>query len=81
MRFYKSKGCNLCDSTGYLGRTAVFEILQIDDALKNMISANENSVKVKQQAQANGMKNMFTDGLAKVILGVTDIKEITRIAI
>lgn len=81
LRFYKSKGCEKCDNTGYIGRTAIFEILHITDTLKNMISAGENSVALKEQALKDGMKTMFTDGLAKAILGITDLKEVTRVAI
>lgn len=81
LRLYRSKGCYQCDNTGYIGRTAIFEILPINDALKNLISAHENSVKIKEQALADGMKTMFADGLAKAILGVTDVKELMRVAI
>ncbi len=81
LRFYKSKGCAKCDNTGYLGRTAVFEVLEITDDLRALISAKENSVKLKEMALKNGMKTMFADGLAKTILGITDINEVLRVTL
>jgi type IV pilus assembly protein PilB len=81
MRFYKSKGCEKCDNTGYIGRTAVFEILEITDQIRNIISAGGNGVQLKEAALANGMKTMFADGLAKVILGITDLEELLRVAV
>jgi type IV pilus assembly protein PilB len=81
LRFYKSEGCDKCDHSGYIGRTAVFEILQVTDGLKTLISNKEDGVKLKEFALKEGMKTMFADGLAKVILGETDLKELLRVVV
>jgi type IV pilus assembly protein PilB len=80
LRFYKSVGCEKCDQSGYIGRTAIFEILEVTDHLKDFISRREDGLKIKELALKAGMKTMFADGLAKVLLGITDVKELLRVA-
>ncbi len=80
LRFYKSKGCDKCDQTGYIGRTAVFEILEVNDEVRLLISQSATSLALKEALTKSGMKTLFADGIAKALLGVTSIAELFRIA-
>ncbi len=76
---YKGKGCNLCNQTGYLGRTAIGEILIVNEEIKEMIS-NRASVKlIKDQAVKSGMKTILQDGLSKAKAGITTLSEVLRV--
>jgi type IV pilus assembly protein PilB len=79
LRFYKSVGCVKCDNTGYSGRTGLYEILVMNDEISKSISKNTDTTALKQMAVKYGMKTMFDDGLAKVTLGVIDLKELLRV--
>ena len=78
IRIYYGKGCKGCANTGYSGRTGIFELLEIEDNIKEMIMAKINSDKIEDQAVKNGMKTMVEDGIEKVLSGVTTIEEIIR---
>jgi type II secretory ATPase GspE/PulE/Tfp pilus assembly ATPase PilB-like protein len=79
LRFYKSVGCVKCDNTGYSGRTGLYEILIMNDEISKIISKDTDTTALKQMAIKHGMKTMFDDGLAKVTLGVIDLKELLRV--
>ncbi len=78
VRFFRAKGCPQCDHTGYQGRTGVFEILEVSDEMRTQISLRKDIVSLKELARAEGMKTLFIDGLAKAVLGITDIDEVLR---
>ena len=76
---YEPKGCAKCGYMGYKGRIGVYEILILDDLLKDMI-ANEVSINVmRQTARGNGFKNLFQDALHLVAKGLTDYNEVVRV--
>jgi type IV pilus assembly protein PilB len=77
--FYKEKGCNECRETGYKGRKGVFEIMLMNDEIKEMIVRKESANRIMQAAVANGMKNLRTDGLRRIINGETSVAEVLRI--
>ena len=79
IRFYKGKGCEACNDSGYAGRVGIFEILQIDDDIKNLIMSRTDADQIKKKAIANGMSTMFEDGLNKAIAGQTTLEEIFRV--
>jgi len=78
LRFYKGKGCTICHTTGYIGRIGIFEVLQITDTIRKLISLKANSDEIERQAIKEGMKTMFDDGLDKTISGLTTIEEVVR---
>lgn len=80
LRFYQPTGCVHCDNTGYRGRTAVFEVLEMSDELRSAINNREDVSKVREIARSQAMKTMFEDGLSKVVLGTMDLKELLRVA-
>jgi len=79
IRFYKGKGCDSCNHSGYSGRLGIFEVLEMKDNIKEMVMARTDSDKIKKLAMTNGMVTMFEDGLQKAIAGKTTLEEIFRV--
>jgi len=78
--FFRGKGCSVCNMSGYRGRLAIFEVLEITDIIKKIIIEPNFSLEgLKKQARQQGSKSMFEDGLAKVQLGLTTIEEVLRV--
>ncbi len=69
--------CDVC-RRGYLGRTGIFELLLIDDEVRNQVLAKTSSTQIKQRAVEKGMRTLLQDGREKVLSGVTTIDEIMR---
>ena len=76
---YKGAGCENCKFTGYLGRTAIFEILKIDDMIKQMILDHSHSNLIKQKAISQGMQTLRLSGWEKVVSGITTPEEVMRV--
>jgi len=76
--FYKGKGCTSCDYTGYKGRVGIFELLQTDDRLRELINGKADSASLQKAARAAGMETMSEDGLRKAIAGATTLEEVLR---
>lgn len=77
---YKGRGCTECSGTGYKGRTAVFEMLAINDKIRDMLSNKEPLKKIKDENAKNGMKSLKEAALLKVIQGVTTVEEYMKIS-
>jgi len=75
---YRAKGCVHCNHTGYHGRTGIFEILQIDDVIRGMITRGVDSKQIQDQAVRLGMQTMRMHGARMVLDGQTSIAEILR---
>ena len=79
--FYEGQGCDRCRGTGYSGRVGVTEILQIDDAIREMLLKRKSSADIAHYAQKNqGMKLLFEDVIDKMCLGETSLTEVFRVA-
>jgi type IV pilus assembly protein PilB len=78
VRFFRGKGCDLCQNTGYEGRTSIFEVLEINEDLRKLISEKSSSDAIRKKAIENGMTPMIYDGISKALLGMTTIDEIRR---
>jgi general secretion pathway protein E len=76
---YTPGGCEQCDRTGYSGRTAVAELLVIDDSVRRLISTSTEAAKIRETACARGMQTMYRDGLRKAFSGVTTVAEVLRV--
>jgi len=74
--YYRGKGCEACRFTGHKGRTAIYEILLINEAIREMILRRASSNEIKKEAARLGMKTLHQDGLKKVALGLTTPEEI-----
>lgn len=77
-RFHYGKGCERCYHTGYKGRTGVFEILMVDDALRDAILARASTQELRRIAIQAGMRSLRESGLALVLGGRTTIEEVLR---
>lgn len=78
--FYEGKGCDACRLTGYLGRTAIYEILRMSDPVRELILTRASSQTIKQKAIAQGLRTLRQDGLRKVAMGLTTAAEVMRVA-
>src|SRR5712671_5571500 len=72
-------GCERCGGTGYRGRSGVFELLQIDEQIRNLITGSTDSTSIDKVAMAAGMTTMVDDGAAKCRSGVTSPAEVLRV--
>ncbi|MDD5749747.1 MAG: GspE/PulE family protein [Patescibacteria group bacterium] len=79
LTFYRGKGCSRCNGAGYSKRIGVLEILENTEKVREMIVANASSTDLEKQAMADGMVNIFEDGMQKALLGITTIEEVLRI--
>ena len=79
IRFFRAHGCDKCNNKGYRGRIGIFELLELNDELRNSINAHDDVARMQNIALKSGMKTMFQDGLAKVVLGEIDLDELIRI--
>ena len=75
----RGRGCDACRQTGYRGRTGLFELLVVTDALKHAISRHEPEATLRELARAEGMRTLREDGWAKVQAGVTTVEEVMRV--
>ncbi len=76
---YEPKGCEVCNGIGYRGRMGVYELMDIDPVVRELIFANASSPELRSQAIANGMYTLQKDGVRKVLSGLTTFEEILRI--
>ncbi len=72
-------GCEECNHTGYRGRLGIYEVLGVTIPIQKLIMANATSAQIQDQAIAEGMVTMQTDGLIKSIRGDTTIEEVLRV--
>ena len=76
---YKGKGCEICDHTGYKGRTGIFELLLVNDEIRRLIVEKKGSDVIAQKAIELGMKTLRDDGWEKVKAGITTVDEVIRV--
>jgi general secretion pathway protein E len=76
---YRAVGCEKCFQTGYRGRIAIFEIMSMSKRLKNLIQKTYDSFRIKEQAVTEGMVTLRSDGVDKVLGGITTIEEVIRV--
>ncbi len=79
--FYRGAGCATCNGTGMKGRVAIYEVMPITEALKDMILEEASTAELREQAQKEGMKTLRQAGLQKVVEGVTTVEEVVRVTL
>lgn len=79
-KLYRSKGCGVCLDTGYSGRTGVFEILVMNDDVRNLTLTTTDSTTIKRKAIEHGMTTLKIDGANKILRGLTSVDEVLRVA-
>jgi type II secretory ATPase GspE/PulE/Tfp pilus assembly ATPase PilB-like protein len=78
-KFYKGQGCDACGHKGYTGRIGIYEVMEITEKIKGMVTNKETSVEILKIAVSEGMVTMLQDGLDKVSTGLTTIEEVIRV--
>lgn len=78
--FYHGKGCEACRETGYLGRTCITEVLEIDDHVRDLLLQGKSSDQIKQYARdRKGMNTLWEDAIQKCLSGVITLEEVLRV--
>jgi type IV pilus assembly protein PilB len=77
--FYVGKGCNACNGTGYHGRQGIFEMLELNNVLRQLAFDRASLSEIRHAARSAGMKNLLEDGKMKVRNGITTVEELVRI--
>jgi type II secretory ATPase GspE/PulE/Tfp pilus assembly ATPase PilB-like protein len=81
LRFYRAVGCDKCNKTGYKGRLGLHELLIGDDEVKKLIQERARVAEIFVRAVANGMRTLKMDGMEKIMLGQTDLKQVRSVCI
>jgi len=76
--FVVGAGCNFCAGTGYLGRTGIFEVMLVSEAIRRMIVRNDSAEEIRAKALEEGMFSLWHDGMLKVKTGTTTPYEVLR---
>lgn len=79
LKFFRGRGCQNCHETGYSGRTIIYEILVIDEKIRELIFQNATISKIKSAALENGFKSIRYDALKKILIGTTTSAEVQRV--
>jgi len=77
--FYRGKGCPRCMDIGYRGRTGIYELLTMDEEIRDLLLRNKDAAGIKAAAVARGMLTLRDAGLAKALRGETTIEEVLRV--
>ncbi|OLD61532.1 MAG: type IV-A pilus assembly ATPase PilB [Acidobacteria bacterium 13_1_40CM_2_60_7] len=78
VKIYHGKGCNLCSKGGYKGRTGLYEVMEINDELRELILVGASALELKKKALEQGMLTLRRSGLIKVAAGLTTLEEVLR---
>jgi type IV pilus assembly protein PilB len=76
---YKGKGCAVCNGSGYKGRIALYEVMVMNETLKELVLNGVSAAELKRAAINEGMKTLRMSGLQKVQEGTSTIEEILRV--
>ena len=77
--FYLNVGCDACNHTGYRGRTAIHELLDLSDNIREMIVERRPGSEVRRAAEAEGLTSLRESALQKVFAGISTLHEINRV--
>jgi type IV pilus assembly protein PilB len=78
VKVYKGRGCQNCNNTGYRGRVGLYEVMEITDALREMVLTGASAIELKNRAQEEGMITLRGSGLRKLKAGLTTVEEVVR---
>jgi len=77
--FYRGRGCQQCNNSGYKGRLGIYEILEINEKISQLILQKASRAELEKAALANGMVTIVQDGFIKAKQGITSIEEVLRV--
>jgi len=75
-KVWRPKGCDICKGTGFKGRCGMHELLILNDEIRMQLLKDPSAIPVKELAMKNGMRTIAMDGLEKVLMGLTTVKEV-----
>jgi len=78
VQIMKGKGCATCNKTGYKGRTGLYEVMEVDDEIRELVLVGASALELKKKAIERGMITLRRSGLTKVALGWTTLEEVAR---
>ena len=81
LRFYRAVGCDKCNKSGYKGRVGLHELLVGDDDIKKLIQERARVAEIFVAAVASGMRTLKMDGMEKIMMGLTDLKQVRSVCI
>jgi type II secretory ATPase GspE/PulE/Tfp pilus assembly ATPase PilB-like protein len=81
LKLYKAVGCDKCNKTGYKGRIGLHELLVADDDVKKLVQERARVAEIFVQAVASGMRTLKMDGMEKIMMGLTDLKQVRSVCI
>ena len=79
LKFRRGKGCPHCRYTGYLGRTAIFELMSISPGIRSLIHSEATQTDLVKLARKEGMRTLRESGIEKVLRGLTTVQEVVRV--
>jgi len=81
LKFYRAVGCDKCNKTGYKGRVGLHELLVADDDIKRLVQERARVADIFVAAVAGGMRTLKMDGMEKIMMGLTDLKQVRSVCI
>jgi type IV pilus assembly protein PilB len=78
VKIQKGKGCGTCNNTGYKGRCGLYEVMEVDDEIRELVLVGASAVELKKKAIERGMITLRRSGLIKVAAGMTTLEEVAR---
>jgi general secretion pathway protein E len=78
-QFYAGTGCSKCFNTGYKGRTGIYELMMVDEEIREMIHQRQTAGAIKDKAIEKGLQTLRMDGARRVVAGITTIAEVLRV--
>ncbi|MBQ6473885.1 MAG: Flp pilus assembly complex ATPase component TadA [Victivallales bacterium] len=76
--FYKGRGCDRCNNSGYKGRVGIFELLLVSPAIQQLVNKRETTQNIKLQAEKEGMTSLRRDGISHILEGITTVREVLQ---
>lgn len=78
LKTYKGKGCATCNNTGYKGRIGLYEVMEVNDEIRELILIGASSLELRKKAIEDGMITLRESGLQKIRSGLTTLEEVVR---
>ena len=77
---YRGKGCDVCGTSGYKGRMGIYEVMEISEAVVELMLNNKSSGEIERKGVEEGMVTLMQDGVMKALEGLTTMEEVLRVA-
>jgi len=78
LALFKGRGCGTCNGTGYKGRVGLYEVMEMTDAMRDLVLVGASAVEIRRKAVEEGMLTLRVSGLEKIKQGITTVEEVLR---